>query len=349
MSFFYALLATIAPIILPIIALGLDAIFKDPRFLPHPVQVVGWLAAFCEPRARKFSQRGLVCVPGVGEFQAGYIAGVFYLVLILLLTGLVVYFLCNLPLVGFILTAYFAYAGLALGSLLREGELALKSILHDDILTARATVAMLVSRDLSSADKETLYRTLAETLSENFNDALIAPFFWLLVGGPVGLWVYKAVSTMDSLWGYRSDKWYYLGWASARLDDVMAWIPARISAILLGIFSRFIPHAGIWPGLLLIKKDAANMESPNAGWPMSAAAWLHKANMGGAAVYFGQEKQKPRLGPAKPANNSPLEEHLRFELMPWDECKITELLKHLRIAGLGGCVLMWLVWLVWVL
>ena len=327
-------------IFLPIIAIVLDAFLKDPRSLPHPVQAVGWLAAIFEVRARKFSERGMVCIPGVGEFQAGYIAGIFYLLVILLLSGLLVYLLCSLPYIGFLLAIYFAYAGLALGSLLREGKLALKSIQEDDILTARKTVSMLVSRDLNSADKQTLYRTLAESLSENFNDALIAPFFWLLLGGPVGLWIYKASSTMDSLWGYRTEQWRYLGWASARLDDLLAWIPARISVLLLWIFSRFSPHDGIWPGLALIKKDAAQMESPNAGWSMSAAAWLHNANMGGAAVYFGEEKQKPRLGPGEPQ----FENTLHCTLLPWDERKITALLKHMQIAGLGGCVLMWFVW-----
>lgn len=328
-------------IFLPIIAIVLDIFLKDPRSLPHPVQAVGWLAKVFEPRARKFSERGLVCIPGVGEFQAGYISGTFYLLIILLLSGLLVYLLCSLPYIGFILAIYLAYAGLALGSLLREGELALKSIQGDDIQLARQAVSMLVSRDLSSADKETLYRALAESLSENFNDALIAPFFWLLLGGPVGLWLYKAASTMDSLWGYRTEQWRYLGWASARLDDLLAWIPARISALLLWIFSRFSPHEGSWPGFMLIKKDASQMESPNAGWPMSASAWLHNANMGGATVYFGEEKQKPRLGPEKPE----LEDKLHCALLPWDATKIKALLAHLRLAGLGGCVLMWFVWL----
>ena len=326
--------------LLPIIAIILDAFFKDPRSLPHPVQAVGWLAQIFEPRARKFAERGMVCIPGVGEFQAGYIAGSFYLLIILLLSGLLVYLLCSLPYVGFILAIYFAYAGLALGSLLREGKLALQSIRDDDILAAREAVSMLVSRDLSSADKETLYRTLAESLSENFNDALIAPFFWLLLGGPVWLWVYKASSTMDSLWGYRTEQWRYLGWASARLDDLLAWIPARISALLLWIFSRFSPHDGVWPGMGLIKKDANQMESPNAGWSMSAAAWLHNANMGGAAVYFGEEKQKPRLGPSNPQG----ENALHCTLLPWNEAKIKALLAHLQVAGIGGCLLMWFAW-----
>ena len=322
-----------AYLFLPLIALLLDVIFKDPKNLPHPVQAVAWLAGKCEPWARRFAGRGLVCLPGIAEVQAGYLSGVASLLIILLASGGAVWVLGAFPFAGIFFSLYFAYAGLALGSLLREGRAALRAVEEEELPAARHAVSMLVSRDLSHADRPVLYRTLAETLSENFNDAVIAPFCWLLAGGPAFLWVYKAASTMDSLWGYRNERWRHLGWASARLDDLLAWIPARISVLLLWLFSHFSRHFGIWPGYARIKADAKKMESPNAGYGMAAAAWLHGGQMGGKAVYFGEVKNKPLLGPEGEGDG-----------VAWSPDKIATLLKHIRLAGLGGCIFLWAAW-----
>ncbi len=329
-------------LLLPLAALGLDLIFKDFRNFPHPVQAVAWLARKLEPRARRFEARGLVCLPGIAELQAGFLAGGVCLVLILSASGAAVWGLEQLPLVGSLASIYFAYAGLALGGLLKAGRDALAVLEQGDIAAARQAVAMLVSRDVSQADCPTLFRTLAETLSENFNDAVVAPFFWLLLGGPVGLWVYKAASTMDSLWGYRTARWRYLGFASARLDDLLAYLPARLAVVWLWLFSGLVAHAGKWPGYCRVRTDAAQMESPNAGYGMAAAAWLHHGQMGGRAVYFGQVKDKPLLGPGKPAGKGTAVEQ-NGEL-DWNGEKIRALLRHIRVAGIGGCILMWAVW-----
>lgn len=362
-------------LILPLLALILDYLLKDPRGLPHPVQAIGFLARRLEVWARRFA-RGpqqvlsgesldpestgehaengrLVCIPGIAELNAGYVAGALALCGVLLATGLVVFLLMHLPgprWLSYLLALYLAYAGLALGSLLREGQRALEALqaveeaeaagvdIEPKLARAREAVGGLVSRDLSQAGRSDLYRALAETLSENFNDALVAPFFWLLLGGPIGLWLYKAVSTMDSLWGYLTPQWRYLGFASARLDDALAFIPARLSAMLLGLASFIAPCKGQWPGWSIVGQDAAQMASPNAGWPMSAAAWLHGANMGGATVYFGETLQKPILGPRQSGEGG------LSPLLGWDGAKIKDLLCHLRLTGLLGCALMWLVW-----
>lgn len=354
---------------LPLLALGLDYLFKDPRGLPHPVQAIGLLAAKLEAWARRFAQADedsdfrRVCIPGVAEVNAGYVAGALALCGVLLATGLTVFLLTHLPWLGWLFALYLAYAGLALGSLLQAGQSALAALqaveraqdatwpgdeFEQALARAREAVGGLVSRDLSQAQGRELYRALAESLSENFNDALVAPFFWLLLGGPSGplgplaLWLYKAVSTMDSLWGYLTPQWRYLGFASARLDDILAYVPARLSAILLWLASFIAPCSGQWPGLALIKQDAAKMASPNAGWPMSAAAWLHAAHMGGPTVYFGETLQKPILGPQQASEGEVTADVL--PVLAWNEAKIADLLLHLRLAGLLGCALMWLVW-----
>ena len=298
---------------LPPIAFVLDMLAGDPRWLPHPVRAIGHLLGPLERLGR-----------ALGATRP---AGVVCTVLAVLCAGGAVALAGALPVVGAVVSLWLAYAGLALGCLLREGRAALHAVEHGSLEDGRAALAMLVSRDTSALDRDGLRRALAETLAENFNDGFVAPFLWLVAGGPVGLWCYKTVSTMDSMWGYRTERWERLGWACARLDDVLAWVPARCCVVLLWVTAPFAGVPGQWPGLPRVASDARRMESPNAGWPMAAAAWLHGAYMGGSAVYFGKVKEKPLLGPAD---------------TQWDGPRIEGLLRHLRLAGLAGAVTLWL-------
>jgi len=270
---------------LPVLAFVLDLLLGDPQRLPHPVRLVGRWLDWLEPKARRLGlplrATGALCV--------------------LVTAGLVyasVDFLCGLKYFGMILLAYFAYAGLALGELLDSARDALEPIEDEGSLEeAREAVGMLVSRSTSAMDGHELRKTLAETVSENFCDAFVAPMFYLVLGGPAFLWAYKAVSTMDSMWGYKTSRFRELGWAAARTDDVLAYVPARISGfILLGVGALFCLN---WQETLArFRADAATMDSPNAGWPMAASAWLVQGTMGGPAMYFGELKQKPNLGPS---------------------------------------------------
>jgi adenosylcobinamide-phosphate synthase len=307
------------------LAIMLDFLLGDPHSWPHPVNLVGRMLTGLEK-----------ILLSVQTFQK--LAGVLCLFAAVSAVGLSVFFLlyCLGEVVRVVMAVYLAYAGLALGCLLREGHRAnalIKAIdpVHPapaELEAARKSVALLVSRDVTHMRKQDLYRTLAETLSENFNDAFTAPLFWLLLGGPGGLGVYKCVSTADSRWGYRHAPWTRRGWAAARLDDALAFVPARLSALLL--YMAASPQGRqSWPGWRILHKDAAAMESPNAGWSMSAAAWLHGAGMGGPAVYAGKIKQKPYLGPAV------------TDATAWNSEKINGLLRHLRKAGIEGAVLMW--------
>ena len=323
-------------ILLPLLALGLDALLGDPRGWPHPVRLIGRVLEHLEILARTWASRGRKGeeADGVGEdFLADRskrlrLAGAAVVLLVAGGSGGLVYLLTRLPGVGWLAALYFAYAGLALRGLVKEVDAA-RRILRDKGLEAgRAAVSGLVSRDVRTAKAEDLYRALAETLAENFNDAVIAPFFWLCLGGPAGLWAYKAVSTMDSMWGYKNERWQDLGRAAARLDDFLAWLPARISALVL----RFTPleeNAGEWPGFAVVIAQARRMSSPNAGWPMSAAAWLHGRAMGGATIYGGEIVDKPHLGPE--------------DAPAWDNASLKRLLGHIRRAAPFGCVAFWLV------
>jgi adenosylcobinamide-phosphate synthase len=156
---------------------------------------------------------------------------------------------------------------------------------------------MLVSRDTSVLDRQGVYRTLAESVSENVNDGFVAPLFYLLLGGPVLMWIYKAVSTMDSMWGYSTPRWRELGRAGAKTEDVLSAVPARIT-YLLAVLAAWLLRLSWRETLRRTPRQARRMKSPNAGWPMAACAWAVGAEMGGQALYFGETREKPRLGPA---------------------------------------------------
>lgn len=292
--------------LLPLLALALDMVFKDPPGWPHPVRLLGLMADRLEGMARWMGSPlrllGAVCV-----------------ILTALAAWAVVMALISLPLIGWAMALYFSYAGLALGSLLQEGGRVAGLLRCGQVEHARSVLAGLVSRDVANLDEDALRRTLAETVSENLNDAFIAPFCFLLFFGPAGLWVYKAVSTMDSMWGYVDERWRELGWAAAKSDDLLAFIPARITAAAMLLCARIMGLATV-PSWKRLAGHAARTESPNAGWPMAAAALSLNAGVGGPASYCGRIKEKPWLGP---------------QSVRWDDEKIVQLLTLVRNAGLG--------------
>lgn len=292
------------------LAVCADLCFGDPPDLPvrHPVRHIGRFLEFLEPRARKAGDTRL--------------SGALCVLLVTGLTGCAVCFAGALPGLGTVFSLYFAYAGLALGELARTGAAALRTLEHGTLPEAQAAVGQLVSRDTTVQDRTALYKSLAESLAENVTDAAIAPLFWLILTGPAGLWCYKAVSTMDSMWGYTTPRWKNLGWACARLDDILAFVPARIGALFLYLAARLDRSApermtrAIWFELM---REGGQMESPNSGRPMAVAAWLHKAGMGGPTVYFGEVKLKPLIGPQGQA---------------WDAPRIRTLIRGIRTAGI---------------
>ena len=337
------------------VALVFDLWLGDPD-LPwrHPVCAVGKLLDRLEAPARRFMRKG----GPDAERRRGRFAGAVALAALVGLTGAAALGLVSLPVLGPLLALYLAWAGLAMGSLLRTGREVLRRVEKYDEPQAREALSWLVSRDTSAMDRPLMRKTLADTLSENLTDAFMAPFFWLLVGGPVAMWCYKAVSTTDSMWGYVTEKWRWLGWAGARGDDVLAYVPARLSACAAWLADRgaafcraglrFLPHEmrhgqmppvqiqpvrhwqGRWPGLRVVARQAAGMPSPNSGWSMTACAWLCGARMGGPSVYFGTLTPKPWLGPE------------REEAAPWDHKRLLALCKLLRYSALCGGLVLWL-------
>lgn len=277
-----------------------------------------------------------------GKLLRGRAAGAIALLACCAIVGGAVWGLISLPWGGGLFALYLAWAGLAMGCLLDTGRETISRTESAPLPEARVAVSWLVSRETGQMDRSTLRKTLADTLSENFTDAFVAPFFWLCLCGPAGLWIYKTVSCFDSQWGYLTPRWKALGWAGAKLDDLLAWIPARLGALSLflcdkiySLFPSSRSWRGSWPGWKVIAKDAKGMPSPNSGWSMAACAWLCDGRMAGPSVYFGELVPKAWLGP--PGENA-----------GWDRLKLASLLRLTRsaaiIAGIIICVAGIILW-----
>jgi adenosylcobinamide-phosphate synthase len=295
------------------LAFLLDLLFKDIELWPHPVRFIGATLVQLEKFSRKQSRISLKY------------AGLLSLCFACVLVGCGVLAAISLPVIGILFKVYFAYAGLSLGGLLEKGKEVLYLCEIKDIDRAKRKLSYLVSRDTSNMKEEEILKSLAETLSENFNDGFVAPFFYLLIGGPTLLWIYKTVSTMDSMWGYKTKKWKELGWAGARMDDILGFLPARISFLFIFLMGFFYKRdVAIFKKMQRAILDAKKMESPNAGWPMAAVAWIFESKMGGEASYFGKRIQKPHLGGEK----------------KWDTIKIKTLIVFLLRCGILCCICM---------
>lgn len=309
------------------LAICMDLLFGDPRLpWPHPVVIIGRALNRIEKRLRKIAaEREAWLEKPLGALAVLLVAGGSFLL---------VRFLIQLPWIGIFFAIYFAWAGLAMGCLASAGREAVYFLNSGDLEEGRRAVSWLVSRDVSQLERPMLFKTLADTLSENFTDAFMAPYFWLLLSGPAGLWAYKAVSTMDSQWGYLTPAWKNAGWAAARSDDLLAFIPARLSVIFIYLGDRIASVAnlrawhGYWPGFKRVASDARGMPSPNSGWSMAACAWLAKGAMAGPSVYFGELVKKPWLGP----KGAP----------PWNSASIRALLRVMYAGCLTAAVALWL-------
>ena len=256
--------------LLLLLALGLDAALGEPRWLwnrlPHPAVVMG--------RAVKALDTALNTAP------AQRAKGIVAVIILVALAGAIGW---AAQLLGAIVSVILAAILLAQRSLV-DHVTAVATGLRQSDQAGRDAVAMIVSRDVSGATSSATSRSAIESLSENFSDGVIAPAFWFLIAGLPGIIIYKAVNTADSMIGYLTPRHAEFGWAAARLDDVLNWIPARLTALLIAIVGASI-HA--WGK---VRSDAAQHRSPNAGWPEAAMAHSMNIALAGPRSYHGQIK-----------------------------------------------------------
>ena len=197
--------------------------------------------------------------------------------------------------------------GLAQRSLFVHVKNVLDALRSGDLVAARQRVSLIVGRDTQRLDANGVSAAALESLAESFNDGIVAPAFWFLLGGLPGLFSYKVLNTADSLIGHKEERWRAFGWAAARADDVANLVPARIAGTLLVI-------AG-WAGLLVMFKDASKHASPNAGWPEAAMAGVLGVRLGGPTAYDGVVHERPVFGTGPAPGVKDLTRGLRVYVM----------------------------------
>ncbi len=268
-------------------ALALDAALGWPgalyRRVGHPVGLFARIIDGCEARWNR---------TGHG-FAKRRVLGVLTLVLLLLVAGGLGLGLEHLLLAtfgpwGWIGVAILAWPALAQRSLFDHVRAVGERIDAGDLPGARDAVAMIVGRDTAALDESGVSRAAIESLAESFCDGVAAPLFWLLLLGLPGVWAYKAVNTADSLIGHREARWRAFGWAAARLDDLANWIPARVAGALI-----CLAGCGGWP---ILRRDARQHASPNAGWPEAAMAGALGLRLAGPIAYDGVMHEKSWIG-----------------------------------------------------
>jgi len=190
------------------------------------------------------------------------------------------------------------YFCIAPTSLKQHGNAVLQALEQHDLPLARQKVAMLVSRETADMDEQAVRRATVESLLENGADAIFAPLFWFIIAGAAGAVFYRLSNTLDAMWGYKNQRYFYFGWAAARLDDGLNWLPARLTALSYALLGDTSLALHCW------KTQACLLESPNAGVVMSAGAGALNVQLGGAARYHGQLKQKPLFGGQKSVENA---------------------------------------------
>ena len=271
----------------------LDLAFGDPRWLYHPIRLIGNLIAWAEKPFRAVFPKS-----EKGELTAGVFFAVFVVAVSTAVPALVLFLAAKLSIwLAFALEVFWSFQILAAKSLKTESMRVYEALKEGELEKARKAVSMIVGRDTERLTEEGVAKAAVETVAENSSDGVVAPLIFLAVGGPVLGFFYKSVNTLDSMVGYKNDRYLYFGRFSAKLDDVLNFIPARISGLLLVASSPLagLDVKGAWR---IFKRDRKNHASPNSAQTEAAAAGALGVQLAGDAWYFGKLYKKPTIGDA---------------------------------------------------
>ena len=260
----------------------LDLAIGDPRWLPHPVRAIGLWISKQEATLRRTS---------IGLRFAGVLL---WFGTVIPVAALVAASTWWVPLTAI----YWIFSFLAIRDLDRHATRVIDALKANEIALAREQLAWIVGRDTAHLDAPEIIRAAIETVGENLSDGIVAPLFFLAIGGPAAMAAYKAVNTLDSMVGYRSEQYRDLGWFSARADDWANWIPARLTAVLIWIVS-LAPGFSVRESIRITLRDGGSQPSPNSGWPEAAVAGALGIRLGGSSTYGGVVSNKAFLGDAK--------------------------------------------------
>jgi adenosylcobinamide-phosphate synthase len=302
-----------------LLAFLLDLALGDPRWIPHPVKIIGQFAMFLEPRcgyvlgntrlAGAVAALAVVGVTALTSYALVLTAGTFH------------------PWAADVVAVLLIYAGIATRDLLSHSASVLRNLEAGNLIEARRAVGFICGRDIDNLDEEGIARATVESVAENLVDGVTAPLFFAFLAGPVGIMTYKAISTLDSTFGYKDVRYREFGWASARLDDVAAFLPSRLTAVLVPVAAALI---GLGPrrALEVFLHDRNNHPSPNAGQTEAAFAGALGVRLGGLNYYQGVASVKPTLG-------DPVE--------PLDAYRIVEANRLMLTAAVLTLALFWVV------
>ena len=275
------------------VAVLLDLALGDPHYRFHPVRLIGASLLATEKGLRRIG-------------AAGYGGGI-TLFAILATLWIAIVWLAQLAAAAlgawpaWIFHVFVVYSLLALGDLLRHVRRVERALERNDLAAARSAVGRLVTRDIERMDEGACRRAAIESLSENLTDGFISPIFWYVLLGLPGLVLFKVVSTMDSMVGYRTARYLRFGWCGARLDDAMNFLPARITWLLIVFGAVFVPRCSASKALAIGYSQAALLPSPNSGWPEAAAAGAIQRRLVGPIWKDGKQVTDLWLGdPADP-------------------------------------------------
>jgi adenosylcobinamide-phosphate synthase len=300
----------VTPVIVLLIAAGLDYCLGDPKTWLHPVQVMGWTIAYFTQRILKFLKSPL----------AQRIAGIFLGIGLILGSGGVGWAIVlganHLhPVAGIAVESILLASCFAGRSLRDAAEDVLQPLEQGDLVEARSRLSGYVGRDTENLPEPEILRAVLETVTENATDGVMAPLFYALLSAampglgsvPLAL-AYKAASTLDSAIGYRTAPYTYLGWFSARFEDGLTWLPCRLTVLTLALLSG--KPVQVWQ---ICQRDAPQDPSPNSGWSECAYAAILGVQMGGTNWYHGVAKPKPLLGePLQPITPVQIRRALQF-------------------------------------
>ncbi len=280
-----------ATALVAVCAVVLDRWLGEPTRL-HPLVGFGRMASALEVRCNAAAHTPL----------RQRLAGVLAVALLLVPLTLVCVLVVNIPVIGMLIAILVLYLTLGGQSLTEHARRVVVALRANNLDAARLHVSYMVSRDTGAMEHQDVARATVESVLENGNDAVFGTLFWFALAGAPGALLYRLANTLDAMWGYRTPRYFYFGWAAARLDDVMNFIPARLTALTYALLGRNASAA-----LHCWRAQGPLWESPNAGPVMAAGAGALGIQLGGPAFYHGAWKERPALGAGLPAATDDIE------------------------------------------
>ena len=276
-------------VIMTVVGFVLDLILGDPYSWPHPVKFMGKLIDKIDKKIESHEHSAK------SQIHLGFLMWLIVIVVTAIISSLIMYLAHFYDWLYLLVGSYLAYTTLSIKGLGFEARKIIKSLQKDDIKTARYQLSMIVGRTTDDLSEEEISKATIETIAENTSDGVIAPLFYLVIGGPILALIYKAINTLDSMVGYKNDRFKNIGEASARIDDIANFIPARLTWLLMTL-ATFLMHLNFKEAWQVGRRDHNKHRSPNSAYPESVVAGALDLQLGGPHVYFGDVVDKPYIG-----------------------------------------------------